>query len=197
MSFHVKETEWFVVYIPWAWEFLNFWQNWTQAFWIKMKEMFDLLIHQDLTYFRNFLLYVYDQFLEECCDQWNASIFPCSCWVSLDDRNSFGKRNSFNEAFIISNLRASNSYAWRCGKIGDTTNKIFFRFPCAANKVLFVVRWFYIFLESSFHHFGHWGLSDYIFIFPRLEKSGLYAPWRQYFSILGLLTLTFEAMDYW
>lgn len=133
----------------------------------------------------------------ECCDQWNASIFPCSCWVSFDDRNSFGKRYSFNEAFIISNLRASNSYAWRCGKIGDITNKNFFRFPCAANKVLFVVRWFYIFLESSFHHFGHWGLSDYIFIFPRIEKSGLYAPWRQYFSILGLLTLTFEAMDYW
>lgn len=26
-----------------------------------MKEMFDLLIRQDLTYFRNFLLYVYDQ----------------------------------------------------------------------------------------------------------------------------------------
>lgn len=30
-----------------------------------MKEMFDLLIRQDLTYFRNFLLYVYDQFLED------------------------------------------------------------------------------------------------------------------------------------
>lgn len=30
-----------------------------------MKEMFDLLIHQDLTYFRNFLLNVYDQFLED------------------------------------------------------------------------------------------------------------------------------------
>lgn len=30
-----------------------------------MKEMFDFLIRQDLTYFRNFLLYVYDQFLED------------------------------------------------------------------------------------------------------------------------------------
>lgn len=30
-----------------------------------MKGVFDLLIRQDLTNFRNFLLYVYDQFLED------------------------------------------------------------------------------------------------------------------------------------